>query len=333
MAQQNHIHAPEALSAYRSESYLKRNCPCCGTNPPEVAEVETAIQANGLNFEDLTFQWNGFFKEKAIFSYARCQTCGLLYAPRYFTLEQLTNLYAQMPPNMDQVPLSALRRTQQGYFNSLKRHSSLSGDFLEMGPDIGLFTENCVREGQFERYWLLEPNRSVERALRKVVEGNEHKIVHEMPGFSQIPKVSISAAVIIHVLDHLIDPVDTLRQLRLTLKQDATVIIVTHDESSLLRKLTGSRWPAFCLQHPQIYSPASMRQLLSKAGFDVVEQSKTVNYFEVKFLLKHLLWTLGIRVGKVPNFGNAVLGLKLGNMLTVARPAFNTEKICSVSSF
>lgn len=327
MAQQNHIHAPEALSAYTPENYLKRNCPCCNSTPPRVAEVETAIKAAGLNFEDLTSQWNGFFKEKAIFSYVRCQMCGLLYAPTFFTAEQLGKLYAQMPPNMDEVPLSALRKTQRGYFNPLKRHSSLDGDFVEMGPDIGLFTENCVREGRFERYWLLEPNRSVESALHKVVAGHEHQVVHEMPGFSQIPKDSVSAAVMIHVLDHLLDPVDTLRQLRLTLKQDATVIIVTHDESSLLRKLTGSRWPAFCLQHPQIYSPSSMRQLLHKAGFNVIEQSKTVNYFEVKFLLKHLLWALGLRVGKVPNFANAVLGLKLGNMLTVARPALNTGKI------
>lgn len=324
MAQQNHIHSTEPLSTIMNSSYLIRKCPCCGSSPPKDTEVETAIKADYLNFDDLIPQWNGFFKNKTIFSYARCEKCNLLYAPKYFTVEQLAKLYAQMPPNMDEVPLAALRKTQRGYFNTLKRHSLLSGDFLEMGPDIGLFTERCVSEGQFSRFWLLEPNRSVESALRKVVTGCEHQIVHEMPGLNQIPKVSISAAVMIHVLDHLIDPVDTLRQLRQSLKKDAVVIIVTHDESSLLRKFSGNRWPAFCLQHPQIYSPNSMKKMLNKAGFDVVEHSKTVNYFELKFLLKHLLWVIGIRVGKVPDLGNAVIGLKLGNMLTVARPSANT---------
>lgn len=325
MAQQNHIHAQEALSACAPSGYLKRNCPCCDSAPPGFAEVETATKAEHLNFKDLTSQWNGFFKEKAIFSYVRCKACELLYAPKFFTADQLSNLYAQMPPNMDEVPLSALRKTQLGYFNALKRHSPLRGEFIEMGPDIGLFTENCVREGRFDKYWLLEPNRSVEGALSDVVAGYEHRVIHEMPGFSQIPKETASAAVMIHVLDHLLDPVDTLNQLRKTLKPDAILVIVTHDESSLLRKLTGSRWPAFCLQHPQIYNPSSMRRLLKKAGFDIVEQSKTVNYFEIKFLLKHLLWAVGLRINKVPSFGNAVLGLKLGNMLTIATPTHRTE--------
>jgi hypothetical protein len=40
----------------------------------------------------------------------------------------------------------------------------------------------------------------------------------------------------------------------------------------------------------------------------------------VKFLLKHLLWALGFKPKKVPSFANAVVGLKLGNMLTVATP-------------
>jgi hypothetical protein len=320
MSQQDYISSQQEVSTDESSSlYHHRCCPCCGSKPPARPEIATPVEAAKLSFKELIPQWNGFFKEKSIFAYTRCSTCGLLYAPEFFDNDQLSSLYAQMPPNMDEVPLSALKATQRGYFEALKRHSSLTGGFMEMGPDIGLFTENCVREGDFSKYWLLEPNRTVEEALALVVKDKPYHIIQDLHGFSQVPERSATVAVMIHVLDHLLDPVPMLQRLRKTLTPDATLLIVTHNESSLLRRVTGSRWPAFCLQHPQIYNPQSIRKVLDAAGFDVLEVRKTVNYFEVRFLVKHLLWTIGWRTHRVPSFGHAVVGLKLGNMLTVAR--------------
>jgi hypothetical protein len=157
-------------------------------------------------------------------------------------------------------------------------------------------------------------------ALSKIVEGHKYQVIHDMFGFSHVPDHAASAAVMIHVLDHLLDPVATLSELRQKLKPGARLLLVTHNESSLLRRLVGWRWPAFCLQHPQIYSPQSMCQLLEAAGFDMVERRKTVNFFEIGFLLKHLLWALGIKAQSVPSFGRFTIGLKLGNMLTIATP-------------
>jgi len=303
-----------------SNDYLDRVCPVCGGNSPRQVEISSEVRAESLVFDSLIPHWNGFFKDKVIFSYSRCDGCGLLYAPIFFNAHQLEKLYGQMPPNMSEVPLEALRRTQRGYFEALKSCSDLDGGFIEIGPDIGLFTENCVREGKFDEYWLFEPNRDVLPALSKIVEGRKSHIIHDMFGFSHVPDHSASAAVMIHVLDHLLDPVATLRELRQKLKLGARLLLVTHNESSLLRRIVGWRWPAFCLQHPQIYSPESMRTLLEAAGFEVLQVHKTVNYFQVNFLLKHLFWAFGIKIQSVPSFGQFTLGLKLGNMLTMAIP-------------
>jgi hypothetical protein len=301
-------------------SFLSRACPVCGGKPAAQAAIHSEVMAESLGFDALVPYWNGFFKDKVFFSYEKCGGCGLLYAPTFFNGAQLERLYGQMPPNMEEVPLEALRRTQRGYFEALKSCSDLDGGFIEVGPDIGLFTENCVREGQYNEYWLFEPNRDVLPALSKIVENRKFHIIHDMFGFSHVPDHAASAAVMIHVLDHLLDPVATLRELRQKLKPGAKLLLVTHDESSLLRRFVGWRWPAFCLQHPQIYNPESMRALLEAAGFDVLQQSKTFNYFQVGLLLKHLLWAFGMKVQSVPSFGRLTLGLKLGNMLTIATP-------------
>ncbi|MDR3489637.1 MAG: class I SAM-dependent methyltransferase [Bradyrhizobium sp.] len=299
-------------------SYLSRLCPCCGSSRPQKLAVVSTVPAERLGYAELKPIWNGFFKEKSFFSYVRCPNCYTLYAPEFFTPEQLGDLYGNMPANMDVVPFDLLRSTQRGYFTIFKRYSTLTGGYVEIGADVGLFTENCVREGRFDHYWLFEPNHAVEPALHATMGGASHEVIHEMFDLAAVPDAAASAVVMIHVLDHLLDPAAMLGQLRKKLADGGVLLIVTHDESSLLRRLAGSKWPAFCLQHPQIYSAVSMRALLRETGFKVLEISKTVNYFPLTFLWKHLLWACGLKVRRAPSFGGLSVGLQLGNIITVA---------------
>jgi hypothetical protein len=303
-----------------SKPYLARKCPICKNDAKFSIEVSSKRKGESLDYENLIPYWNGFFKEKVFFSYARCSGCSLLYAPIFYKESQLGALYGQMAPNMDLVPMDALIKTQRGYFNQLRRFSSLEGGYIEVGPDIGIFTKNCSRDGKFNKYWLCEPNRAVAGALAAAVDGYPHQIIEDMFGFAMIPNNSASVAVMIQVLDHLLDPVATLSELREKLLPDAKLLIVTHNEQSLLRKIVGWRWPAFCLQHPQIYNPNSIVKLLEKAGYKVNSIEKTKNYFEVSFLIKHLLWAFGIKVKSVPSIFNFTIGLRLGNIVTVATP-------------
>lgn len=300
--------------------YLHRFCPICQKYGPINLEISSERRGEEMGYEELVPYWNGFFKEKIFFSYARCDSCKLLFAPIFYNLEQLEALYGQMPPNMDVVPKQALLKTQKGYFEVLKRFSKLENGYIEIGPDVGIFTINCRNEGYFNSYWLCEPNVLVAKELARTVEGRPFTIIEDMFGFSAIPDNSASVAVMIQVLDHLLDPVSTLIELREKLLPGAKLLLVTHNEQSLLRKIVKWRWPAFCLQHPQIYSPKSISSLLEKSGYTVDIIEKTKNYFEFSFLLKHLLWAFGLKVKAVPKIFNFTIGLKLGNMITIATP-------------
>jgi SAM-dependent methyltransferase len=301
-----------------SVDYLHRKCPICQKKTEISPEVCSETKAEALSYEELVPYWNGFFKEKIFFSYARCQVCDLLFAPVFYRLDQLEALYGQMPPNMDVVPISALLKTQRGYFKELKKGSNLENGYIEIGPDVGIFTVNCVAEGRFDKYWLCEPNKAVANTLARVVDGHEFVIIKDMFGFSAIPDRSAGAAVMIQVLDHLLDPVATLKELGSKLKPEGKLLLVTHNEQSILRNIIGWKWPAFCLQHPQIYSPKSIFNLLEASGYEVESISRSKNYFELSFLLKHLLWALGLKVKTLPKIFNFPIGLKLGNIITVA---------------
>jgi hypothetical protein len=301
--------------------YSRRVCPGCAADLPSPApEVVSSPPAESLTFEELKRGWHGFFRAKSFFSYHRCRNCGLLYCLEFFGPAQLDELYRQMPDNTAGVPVDLLRKTQRGYFNILKKHSSLTGEYMEVGPDIGLFTENCVREGRFGRYWLFEPNRAVLPALKALLEGKSYEIRPEFLNIGVLPENRLSTVVMVHVLDHVVDPKGMLVELRKTLAQGAVVMFVTHDESSLLARLIGVRWPPYCLQHPLLFRPATIARLLESAGYRVLEIEKTQNHFPLLYLIKHFAWAAGLKRIPFPDWNAPAVPIKLGNILTIAAP-------------
>lgn len=300
---------------------LTRSCPSCGATEHGDPIITTPRRAEYLEFEEIKKTWIGFFQQKTLYSYCRCRKCGLLYAPISFNEEQLQELYADMPPNMEIIPPYVLQRTQKGYFSYLKPFlDSQQGSYLEIGPDAGLFTENCLSLDCFDTYWLFEPNKAVKPQLETLMGGQQYHICHELTDLSAIPDGSVAACVIIHVLDHLLRPKDLLVQLQKKLKKGGVLLIVTHDERSFLARIMGSKWPAYSLQHPQIYNLRSIRHALSVTGFEVCKQTKTTNYFPISFLIKNLAWNLQLKFDSLPQIFNFVWGLKLGNILTLATP-------------
>ena len=82
-------------------------------------------------------------------------------------------------------------------------------------------------------------------------------------------------------------------------------------------QLMGRRWPPFCLQHPQIYRPSSIKEMLRRSGYESVDVRRSKNYFPVRFLASQALWAMGVKANRLPLPGGSV-GLKLGNILTMA---------------
>ena len=296
--------------------FLHRPCPSCGAEVPR-EEVHSDRRAEAMSMDELRPYWSGLFKDKVFFSYDRCARCGLLFAPTFFDRGQLEDLYADMAPNMDLVPSDALAATQRGYFDVAAKGAGLSGGYLELGPDIGWIVRHAAREGRFDHFWLVEPNRSVHDALAAACEGRPHDILTDLDDLSPVPDGSIGLAVMVHVLDHLLDPLATLTAIRRKLKPGGRLMVVTHNEASLLRRVMGNRWPPFCLQHPELYNPDSMTSLVRRADYARVKVRRSKNYFPIEFMARQAAYTIGLKLDRLP-LPKAAIGLKLGNMITVA---------------
>jgi hypothetical protein len=301
--------------------YLERSgCPVCEAARSQAVEcVRSNMPAEEAVPSELGRFLQGYDGDRSFFTYFRCANCGVLYCPVYFTQEQLDQLYREQPENMEEISFEARRRTQQSYFDILKRHSRLAGQYLEIGCDNGLFASICDQNGQFDKFWLYEPNRAVHSAIEARFAGREFNIRSERFAPRHVANDKISTAAIIHVLDHVLNPRDLLADLHGSLERGGVVLSVTHNEASLIARTLGRRFPPFCLQHPQLYSPQSIQALYERAGFEVVKVVKTWNYFPLPAALNGALKVLGGGLDVLERLSWPLFGAKFGNIAVIAR--------------
>lgn len=274
-----------------------------------------------MDFGDLRSNWRGFFNQHVFFPYGRCAACGQLYCPVYFSAEQLAELYANMPDNSASVDLEVLRRTQGRYAAVLRKSAPSGGDYLEVGPDIGLFTEAAVDGRDDAMLYLFEPNRAVWPQLEARFGAGRCRLSDEMDDYAAVPDATIGMAAMIHVLDHVLEPLALLRRLAAKLLPGGSLAIVTHNEASTMARVLGERWLPYCLQHPQLYRPTTLAAIASRAGLEVVAQRSTSSDFPLAYLVKHGLAAAGLPHDWVPAAQRPALALKLGNLITVVRRA------------
>lgn len=299
--------------------FNQRKCPCCGESSNGASVIKTNIKPREIPEDLLVEYWSGFFKEKSIFDYVRCQKCSLLFNDFYFTEEKLDLLYGSMAPNMNAVSIDSISKTQLGYFRVLQKHSSFKEGYMELGPDVGYFLKNVLSHGKNKTIVLVEPNLAVHSDLEAVCGDRPHSIMRTIEEIDSLEDSSMSEVVMIQVLDHLINPKDVLLKIQKKLVAGGVVLTVTHNEQSLMGKILGNKWPAYCMQHPQVYNPKSITKLFENSGYEVETIKRTKNYFELGFLIKHLAWLFGKKIEINQGILNKAIGLKLGNIITVAR--------------
>lgn len=301
--------------------WLKRNCPICGSNEIDPkSSVKAAHVADDMSFEEVAEFWRGFRKDSCFFTFSRCQECGLLYCQNYFTDEQLQSLYSNMGDNSAGVADAVLEKTQLGYFKFFTKFGfDSSGSYLELGPDTGLLTKNFAAAG-VSKISLIEPNREVRDDLRNsAIPCQNVEICDDLNELNSDSKFSSIAG--IHVFDHLVYLKTELNKISLLSQDHASLLIVVHDESSLLRRLLAKKWPPFCLQHPQLFNPATINNALRISGFEDVMVKKSTNWFPARHIGTMISSLLGLPDRWTKMLPKKEVPLRLGNMIVAAKKA------------
>lgn len=301
-----------------SEDWERRPCPLCRSLVlPSRPEVRAINAAEMMSWEAVRDSFIGFRKDQVFFSYYRCSDCDILYCPWYFSAEQLTSLYSQMPDNLLGEDKATASKTQSGYVRWFTDKVPASKSFLELGPDIGLVTREVVKQMMPQRLGLVEPNLGVHEELRSNAGGVKEIAIVEY--LEEVEDNGFDLVIGIHVFDHLLNPLSDLINLSSKSQSDAYLGLVVHNEGSLLRKLIKKKWPPFCLQHPQLYNPHSLRAMLKAGGWELKVSGRSTNYFHLNHIAAMGFGILGVPRGLSKIVPRIETPISLGNMIAVAQ--------------
>jgi len=298
--------------------WLSRSCPNCKSSSIfENPVVKSKRPAESMKFFDVREKFIGLREAQVFFTYFRCKHCGLLYAPRYFSADQLAQLYGDMPDNLMGEDKATISKTQSGYVKWLGRRLKAIDSFLEIGPDIGLVAAEMQKRYTLKNAVMIEPNRNVHHVLKENLSRTSIQILEHLSELEPGEKFDLIAG--IHVYDHLLDPLTDLFKLREHANKDGLLLIVVHDEKSLLSTILQSKWPPYCLQHPQLYNAVTLEKLLNQAGWKLEYISKSTNWWH----LDHFA-IMGSKIAGIPSgFARFIPSLevpmKLGNLIATFR--------------
>lgn len=301
-----------------------RSCPICESRNTKLV-VHSAENPRDLEVGKISELFVGLRPEQIFFPYFECSQCNLVYCEEYFTKAELDQLYSHMPPNLVCDELDVVDKTHDGYARTvINRLSSPSAKtktktLLELGADLGLVTGPVVSSLNIERGVLVEPNLDVRRELKQSVNNNPNfEIINDFSELDASRRFSFDVVIGVHVFDHLLNPKNELREIGNYMRAGARLFIVVHNQRSLLAKFMGSKWPPYCLQHPQIFSPSTLTRLLYETGFKVNKINRTTNYVGLRNGIRTLFRILGLPCSWTKFLPNMPIPIKYGNIMVEA---------------
>lgn len=297
---------------------IDRVCPVCGSSSDKAQTAVTAHAEPTLdNVQNIFDKWEGFHSKTCYFTYFRCTNCEVLYNNKYFDDDSINLLYSAIADNTSGAPLETHDQTQKEYARNLVKAGLQEGALIEIGPDLGLVAKAITDSSKVTELFFVEKNILSHTSLQNISKVIPTEIVTDLELLEK--DVMGTAAVLVHVLDHVLLPKSTLELLHSHLKSDAKILIVVHNEGSFLRKFMRGLWPPFRLQHPHLFSPKSLKFLLENSGYTNISVKKSVNYMPLRHAYLLAAQSLGLPKNLAKLLPKVNLPLKLGNIVATAQ--------------
>jgi hypothetical protein len=281
-------------------SFVSRSaCPCCNKTYTDKSNIIKGRLDKYTEGNALREGWVGLHRN-SFFSYTQCSDCLTLGTTEYPADNILSSLYSSMPPNMEEAVSEENQRKNQNQYAQIiasflnrAEIGSAGLSVLELGSDCGLLADSIsmVNETYDWNYTAIEPNILVREGLKATLSKKygSHEIYSDVEQLiSKEPTGSFDIIAAIHVFDHIFNIKELLTTLRDMLTENGFIFFVVHNPESLLAKALGTRWPAYCAQHPQLYTVKGIQRLANDIELRVATSGRTSNHFTLRMVGDYL---------------------------------------------
>ena len=139
-----------------------------------------------------------------------------------------------------------------------------AGRLLEIGCGDGRRLLRLQKKG-----WLVEGQEVDKKAISNALSGSDLRIHEGELRELALGECTFDAVVLNHVIEHLLDPIEVLRECHRILKPGGRIVMVTPNMESLGHRHFGSSWRGLePPRHFYIYNQRNLREVALAAGFD-----------------------------------------------------------------
>ena len=291
-----------------------RPCPGCGSTD----ESHIFLQEN---FDRTKFNEYSFASRKQPeYMHARlieCPVCDLVYANPLLELGSLETAYQEAAFDSGREAAYAASTYGKLLPNIIKKLPSLDGA-LDIGTGDGVFLKELIRHG-FANVVGVEPSQAPVAAADPDI---RPLIREEMFSAESFAPHSFSLITCFQTIEHLSEPRVICQQAFDLLQPGGALLLIGHNRRAFSAKVLGRKSPIFDIEHLQLFSPASIRRLLSSAGFKQVQVSSLINRYPLSYGMRLFPFPQAIKLPliKLANallIGKLPIPLPLGNMAAV----------------
>jgi len=244
----------------------------------------------------------------------QCAVCDLVYADQPPEADALARAYHQADYDSSEEANDAaaayISAAQPALAQLRQRHR-----VLEIGTGTGIFLD-CLKQQGFTELVGVEPSLA---AINAAPAHRRSWIREGVFDEGDFEPASFDLVCCFMTLEHVRDPRLIAEATLRLLRPGGAFIAVTHDYRSLVNRLLGKRSPIIDIEHMQLFSVASVRQLFEAAGYEKVVVKAFVNRYRISYWLRLAPLPPALKSGIARIFGaigldQAKLGLNVGNL-------------------
>ncbi|MGC8640248.1 MAG: class I SAM-dependent methyltransferase [Isosphaeraceae bacterium] len=242
----------------------------------------------------------------------RCNRCGLMYsnprtkAPDHVNLSRADPNFNPLTPGnwrilKEKIQVRDYDRTRK-LLNNLRPER---GKLLEVGCGLGYLLAAFRDDG-----WDVLGVEPYYQACRYAGAELGIEVKNAILETAEFPDESFDVVLLNHVIEHIEDPLGTLREVNRVLKPGGHFVIETPRYDTLSFKLLGRRERSInCGGHIYFFTTQTLKNLYEAAGFEQVD----LRYTGRSLTMERMLWNVGV-VSKSKTVQKAleVLSRKLG---------------------
>lgn len=258
---------------------IATKCPICESLGNSVPVYPSNVDESSFSTEIFSARR---LPDRRHYQWVRCKKCTLLRSDPVLDVD-LEKLYVESTFDYS-TEVDGLKKT---YFNLVKKAlgaKKMKTSIFEVGGGNGFFLE-AAKDGGFATVAGVEPSTEAINAARSDIK--PHMIASMMkPGV--LKNSSFEVGTMFHTLDHLTDPVATLKDCAEALESGGVFVVAIHNERSWSARLMGERSPIIDVEHTHLYTRSSGEALFKKVGFVNVRSGAYNNHYSLAYIL-HLI--------------------------------------------